>query len=146
MKEIIEKSRESGRKRAIHCFHKPEDKVQRMLNAIQPGSYLPPHKHLEKTEVFLALKGKFIIAEYDDSGNLTASGVIADDGEQRGVEVAPNVWHNIISLEPDSVAYEVIDGPYLADQHKVFPGWAPKEGEYVAGMEFIDKIKKQVLG
>jgi cupin fold WbuC family metalloprotein len=143
--KTIEKSKNSERKRAMHCFHNPEDKIQRMLNAIQPKSYLPPHKHENKIEVFLALKGRFLVVEYNDEGKIIDFIIISPNGDQKGSEIPAKTWHNIIALEEDSVAYEIIEGPYITETHKVFPEWAPEEAEYEKGMEFIEKVKKHVL-
>lgn len=115
-----------------------------MLNAIQPESYLPPHKHLVKTEVFIVLRGRFLIIEYDEKGDVKESIIIGI--KDKGVEISLDTWHNIISLEKDSVVYEILDSPYIANEHKRFPNWAPKEENYKEGMKFIEKVKKQILG
>ena len=66
LSEMNVKSRNAQRKRAHHTFHKSDDDtLQRMLNAMQPGTYLQPHKHEnpDKREVFLVLTGKFLVVE-----------------------------------------------------------------------------------
>lgn len=116
-----------------------------MLNAIQPESYLPPHKHLVKTEGFIVLRGRLLIIEYDEKGNVKESVIIGTKDKDKGVEISLDTWHNIISLEKDSVVYEILDGPYTQEEHKRFPNWAPREEDYKEGMKFIEKVKKQIL-
>lgn len=132
----------------MFCLSSPDDKVQRMVNAIQPDSYLPPHKHLEKNEDFVALRGRFLALEYDDSGRVKDHAVISPDtpkpGECNGIEVKKNIWHNIIALDKDSVAFEVLDGPYKKDEHKIFPEWAPREEQYSEGMKFVENVMNKL--
>ena len=145
IEEQIGLSRKSKRKRVIYCYSKQEDNIQRMINAVQPDSYIPPHKHLHKTEVFIALCGKFLVVEYDDFGGIKEYCIISGKGENNGAEIQMNTWHNFIALKKDSVLYEFIDGPYINNsEHKIFPEWAPKEEEYEKGMVFITDIKKRL--
>jgi len=116
-----------------------------MLNAVQPESYVPPHKHLQKVEVFLVLKGKFLVLEYDDGGTVIENCILAVNKKNKGVEIPKNTWHSFNALEKDSVVYEIIDGPYVAETHKIFRSWAPLEENYDEGIKFIDNIKKKIL-
>jgi len=108
---------------------------------MQPGTYLQPHKHEnpDKREVFIALKGKFIALEFDDYGNITDSMVLDPTKGNYAAEVAERTYHSVICLEPDSVIYELKDGPYDPNDDKHFANWAPKEGEKECE-EFINKI------
>ena len=65
--DIEKKATSSPRKRSMHIFHKTmDDTLQRMINSMQPGTYLRPHKHEDpdKREVFIALTGKFVVIEF----------------------------------------------------------------------------------
>lgn len=123
-------ARSAPRRRAIARYHAHEEAVQRMLNAVEPGSYVRPHRHRDpaKTEVFLALAGRALVCGFDDAGELTERVEIGAAGRQRGVEIPPGVWHALVSLEPGTVLYEVIEGPFRPDAHKEWPPWAPLEG------------------
>ncbi len=134
-KQLIEKvvvqAKDSTRKRMNFNFHKTFDaNLQRMLNVMEPGTYVQPHKHEDpdKTEVFLVLLGKVLVAEFDDMGNVTSSCVLSSEEGRYGAEIPPRVWHCIVPLEPDSVIFEVKDGPYSPITDKNFASWAPKEG------------------
>jgi cupin fold WbuC family metalloprotein len=130
--KTINEAKNSPRKRKNHNFHKSLDaNVQRMLNAIEPETYVQPHKHEvpDKMEVFIALKGKILVIEFDNIGNITDFMVISSEGDNYGIEIEPRTWHSIISLESGSVVYEIKDGPYSPIDDKNFAPWAPKEGD-----------------
>jgi cupin fold WbuC family metalloprotein len=144
--ELAEKTRNSNRKRINQNFHKvPGDPLQRLLNVMQPGTYLQPHKHEnpDKREVFIALKGKFLALEFDAEGGITDFMILDPCIGNYAAEVAERMYHSIICLEPDSVIYELKDGPYDPTDDKHFATWAPKEGD--AGcQEYINKILLQL--
>ncbi|MEI6434821.1 MAG: WbuC family cupin fold metalloprotein [Bacteroidota bacterium] len=124
-------AKESPRKRMNFNFHKsPDDTLQRLLNAIEPGSYIQPHKHEspDKREVFFALMGRLAVIEFDNEGNIADHIILDPKTGNFGVEIDARTWHTIISLEPGSVAYEFKDGPYNPIDDKNFAPWAPKEG------------------
>jgi cupin fold WbuC family metalloprotein len=132
LNENIEKAKSLPRKRINYNFHETYDaNVQRMLNAMEPGTYVQPHKHEDpdKMEVFIILRGKALIVEFDDAGNVIEHIVISVSEGVYGSEIAPCVWHCIIPLEPGTVVYEVKDGPYSPITDKNFAKWAPKEGD-----------------
>jgi cupin fold WbuC family metalloprotein len=128
----IDKAQSSPRKRMNYNYH-PElsDPLQRMLNAIEPGTYVQPHKHEnpDKTEVFMVLKGKIAVLEFDDEGKVIDSIILDPQKGQYAAEIPPRTWHSIISLEKGSVAYEIKNGPYVQIEDKNFADWAPKEGD-----------------
>jgi len=131
LNEIIEEAKHSVRKRKNFNYHTSfDDPVNRLLNAIEPGSYVQPHKHEnpDKREVFLLLKGKLAVIFFNDKGKITDH-VVLDGMKNYAVEIPPSVWHTIISLECGTIAYEVKDGPYSPTNDKNFADWAPKEGD-----------------
>lgn len=122
----------SPRLRMNFNFHPThEDPLHRMLNAMEPGTYIQPHKHEnpDKFEVFLALRGRFAVFTFDSVGNI-ADHVILDASKGKfGVEIPEKTYHTLIPLEPGSVAYEVKAGPYTLLTDKNFAPWAPAEGD-----------------
>lgn len=131
LNELSEKARKSPRLRMNHNFHAgPDDKLQRMLNAMEPGTYIRPHKHEnpDKREAFFALRGTLCVIEFNDLGEITDHTILSADKGNYGAEIAERIWHSIISLESGSVAYEVKDGPYNPLDDKDFAPWAPAEG------------------
>lgn len=129
--QVTQKARSSPRLRMNHNFHSgPEDTLQRMLNAMEPGTYLQPHKHEnhDKREVFFALRGSLCVIEFNDEGEIIDHTILDAGNGNYGAEIPERTWHSIISLESGSVAYEVKDGPYAPINDKNFASWAPEEG------------------
>jgi cupin fold WbuC family metalloprotein len=121
----------SPRRRVIQPFHRSESAtLQRMLNAVQPDSYIPPHRHLDppKAESWIVLRGALAFFTFDDHGAIDECVEIRAGGELFGVDLEPGVYHTFFALEPDTVVYEVKDGPYSPATDKSFPEWAPREG------------------
>lgn len=133
LQQMMLKAGQSQRRRINHNFHfGPPDPLQRMLNAMQPGTYLQPHKHEnpDKREVFLGLTGKFVVIQFNDDGTIADHMILDPKNNEYAAEVAARTYHTIICLEPDSIIYELKDGPYNPNDDKHFASWAPKEGEF----------------
>lgn len=129
--KVISEAQNSDRKRKNYNYHQSfNDPINRMLNAIEPGSYVQPHKHEnpDKREVFLLLKGKLAVVFFSEHGEITEN-IILDNEENFGVEIPPAIWHTIIALELGTVVYEIKDGPYSPASDKNFASWAPEEGD-----------------
>lgn len=144
--DLIDVAQSSERRRKNHNFHKEaSDTLQRMLNALEPDSYVQPHKHEDpdKREVFLVLSGRFLVVEFNDEGDIVEFIILDASNGSFAAEIAPKVWHTIMSLDSGSVAYEVKDGPYLPINDKNFASWAPKEGD-AGTKEYMTNLKKKV--
>ena len=139
----IAASHSSPRRRVIQPFHRQEGAaLQRMFNAVQPGSYIAPHRHLDppKAESWLVLRGALAFFTFDDTGAIAECLEVRAGGDVFGVDLEPGVYHTLVALEVDTVVYEVKSGPYSAANDKAFPSWAPREGSaeagaYLAGLE-----------
>ena len=132
---IVKESQDSPRKRKNFNFHpKASDSMHRMIHASNKGTYVQPHKHEnpDKTEAFIILKGKVLIIEFNDLGEITDHIIMDSSTENYGVEIPPRVWHSLITLEDNSVFYEVKNGPWDPSDDKFFASWAPKEGDVEA--------------
>lgn len=124
-------SRQSPRGRIIQRLHKSDDApLHRMFNVMQPGSYLRPHRHLSppKSEAFVMLGGAVRFVEFNDNGEIMGWFDMRPGSAVFGVDVEPGVWHGLIVLEPDSIIFEVKNGPFTKASDKDFPDWAPAEG------------------
>lgn len=128
---VIDASRKSPRKRIILPFHKsPSDNLHRMLNAVQPMSYIRPHRHYSppKAESVIVLKGAIVCIEFDNSGEISASHKIAAGSFNIGIDFEPNIFHTFFATDKDTVIFEVKPGPYKQASDKDFAPWAPAEG------------------
>lgn len=97
---------------AMDLRNSPEDKSQRMLNALEPGTVMPIHRHRASSETVVILRGKIQWVFYDDNGNETERVVLDANGEPRMLNVERNRWHSLVCLEEGSVLYECKDGRY----------------------------------
>ncbi len=110
----------------------PEDGSQRMLNAIEPGSRIPIHRHTETTEVVVMLRGKGVQYYYDDNGNVIDEIHLEAGGVCPAMSVEKGQWHSLVSLESGTVIFEAKDGPYRPQRREdvlLAPKVAPKGEE-----------------
>jgi cupin fold WbuC family metalloprotein len=107
------------------------DPVQRFLNAIEPGSYVRPHRHAHPTprwELFVILSGAVAVLIVNAHGRVMQRHVLDADGAERVIEIPPGAWHVLTALKSGTVLFECKPGPYLATEDKDFAPWAPAEG------------------
>lgn len=145
--EASAKARVSPRLRMNYNFHpNHEDPLHRMLNAMEPGTYIQPHKHEnpDKFEIFLALRGRFVVFIFDENGNITDHTILDASEGKYGVEIPERTYHMLASLESGSVAYEIKEGPYSMLTSKNFAAWAPAEGDPGA-KDYLDSLL-QIVG
>lgn len=90
----------------------PEDLSQRMLNALEPGTVMPIHRHKASSEAVAIIRGKICWHFYDDAGNETESVVLDANGDLRCLNVEKERWHSLECMAPGSVLLESKDGKY----------------------------------
>lgn len=130
--QAIEGSRQSDRLRMILPLHKSADAtLHRMFNAMQPGTYIAPHRHFcpPKAESILVLRGAMSFITFDDSGQVEQMIDVTAGSDVFGVDIEPGIFHTFLILQPDTVMYEVKPGPYSPIDDKDFATWAPREGD-----------------
>ncbi len=121
----------SPRRRKNHNFHQHYDEpCQRLLNAVDPGSYIRPHRHLTpaKPECFVLLRGRMAALIFADDGRVERLIPLSATDGCLGVDIPAGVWHTIVALASGSVFFETKPGPYQALTDKDFAPWAPVEG------------------
>lgn len=89
-----------------------DDNSQRMLNAMEPGTILPIHRHRTTTETVVVLRGKIRQNLYNDKGKLVESFECCPGSELLGLSVEVGRWHNTECLESGTVILECKDGKY----------------------------------
>ena len=121
----------SPRLRKNRNLHEMEDPVHRLFNAIEPGSYIRPHRHLHppKAETMVVVAGRLGFLSFHDDGTVAERAVLEAAGETFGVDVPPGVWHTFVSLAGGTVAFEAKAGPYVAPAGSDAAPWAPPEGD-----------------
>lgn len=111
--ELTEQAKASPRLRCnLDLRNTPEDNSQRMLNALEPGTIMPIHRHLASSETVALLRGKICWHFYDNAGNKTESVVLDANGDIRCINVEKARWHSLECLESGSVILECKDGKY----------------------------------
>jgi cupin fold WbuC family metalloprotein len=141
------KANASPRRRMNYNFHPQlDDPLQRMLNCLEPETYIQPHKHEnpDKCEAFILLKGKVLVVEFDNDGRVSSYALLEAGTGAYGAEIAPRIYHCIIPLAAGSVVYEVKNGPYSPLDDKNFATWAPKEGEKGC-RAYMENLVKQLI-
>jgi cupin fold WbuC family metalloprotein len=140
---VVDQARQSARGRKNYNFHADEGHpVNRLLNAVEPGSYIRPHRHLDpaKDETFVVVRGRFGLVLFDEAGRVVQTALLAAGGAAIGADVPHGSYHTLISLEPGSVFFEAKAGPFRPIDDRERAPWAPAEGDpqaaaYLAELE-----------
>lgn len=91
----------------------PEDKSQRMLNAIEPGSPMPIHRHKYSSETVVCLRGRLVEEFYDDLERMCTDAIeLTPAGPNVAINIPVGQWHTVRALESGTVLLECKDGPY----------------------------------
>lgn len=132
----------SPRRRKNFNFHETESApANRLLNAMEPDSYVRPHRHLDpaKDETLFVLRGSMGLVMFDDDGKVLDRSVLRATGDKIGVNLPSGTWHTFVSLEAGSVIFEAKAGPYHPLTEKEKAPWAPAEGD-PAAVAYLDKL------
>ncbi len=126
------------------------ESCQRFFNAIEPGSYIRPHRHYSdpRDEMLIAVRGTMALVIFDDNGSVTKVLSIGDYRHNNkilfGTEVSASIWHTIIALEPGCILLEIKAGPFDPNKPKDYATWAPEEGEPSA-QKYLSQLNKIVF-
>ena len=114
MDSLTEQAKASPRLRmSLDLRNSADDKSQRMLNAIEPGSVLPIHRHRKTSETVVCLRGKLVWEFYDESERICTDRIeLTPTGEVVALNVPKGQWHTVKALESGSVILECKDGAY----------------------------------
>ena len=112
--KISEQAKDSPRLRMNYNFHQNlDEKCHRFLNAVEPGTEVPIHKHPTKDETFVLLRGKVKVTTHNDDGSIIESVVLTPEEGFYGVDIPKGVWHKVESMESGSVFFECKEGPFV---------------------------------
>jgi len=129
--QLCWEAKQAPRLRKNLNFHtEAADTLQRMLNALQPQTYIRPHKHQapDKREAFVVLQGKLLVVTFTEEGKVSQGFLLDREAGNFGAEVPAGTYHTLIALQENTVIYELKDGPYDPADDKYFAPWAPEEG------------------
>ena len=99
-------------------FHQSlDEKCHRFLNAVEPGTEVPIHKHPTKDETFVILRGKVRVTTHNDDGSIIEDVVLCAEKGRYGVNIPKGAWHKLECIEENSVIFECKEGPFV--EHEV---------------------------
>ncbi len=110
---LTKQAKSSPRLRQNYDLRNSEtDKSQRMLNAVEPGSIMPIHRHPNTSTTVIIIRGKIRQNFYEDNGNMVETVLLDANGLNRVVQIEKGRWHNLESIESGSVLFEAKDGEW----------------------------------
>jgi len=139
----IQVSRRSDRGRIMQPLQRDVTcPVQRLLNFMQPASYVQPHCHpaMHAIETVVPLKGAIMVWTFDRHGVIQHRQPLRAGNPAASLfDIEPGVWHTFAAIEADTVVLEIKKGPYDPVTDKQFATWAPKEGTAEA-MPYLERL------
>lgn len=115
------------RLRAHRTLHEElSDPVQRLAIAMEPGTYIRPHRHPQTWELLTPLRGRFVVLQFNDDGVVTQRTLLGE--ETKVLEMPAFTWHAVLSVDAGGVVFEVKRGAYQALTEEDCMPWAPQEG------------------
>ena len=111
--KLTAQAKESSRLRMnMDLRNSSADSSQRMLNAIEPGSVVPVHRHQKTSETVVVLRGRVVEEYYSSEGVVEASHELAAGGPVCALNIPAGQWHTLRALESGTVILEMKDGAY----------------------------------
>lgn len=129
--DLVAQARHSPRRRKNLNFHASnEARCHRLLNAVEPDAYIPPHRHLgeEKDETMAVIRGRMGFILFDDAGRVVRRIVLGPGQSAAVVNIPRGAYHTSLSLESGTVFLEAKAGPYAPLTPEERASWAPSEG------------------
>lgn len=118
LNEVGAQAKESPRLRMNYNFHQSLDELcHRFLNAVEPGTEVPIHKHPTKDKTFVILRGKVRVTTHRDDGSVIEDYILCPEDGNYGVNIPKGVWHKLECIEENSVIFECKEGPFV--KHEV---------------------------
>lgn len=144
--ELIKRSDRNPRTRIRICAHRcVEDKVHEMFIVHAREAYVPPHKHLDKSESFHVIKGLVDVVLFDDAGKLSEVIPMGDyqSGRKFYYRLSDPCYHTLLINSDHLVFHETTNGPFNRTD-TVFAPWAPDPSDASAVKAFMDKLVAEV--
>lgn len=122
------------RRKNLNLHPSLDDPVQRLLNALEPGTYVRPHRHADsgRWELFVRLRGRAVVLAFNGDGVVVERQELSSTAPV--IEIPAGTWHTVAALESGTVLLEVKQGPYMPGTPGDFAPWAPPEGSAEAGV------------
>ena len=121
---LAQQAQASPRRRAnLNLHERLDDPIQRLAIAMEPDTYVRPHRHPHTWELLYPLAGRFVVLHFDAAGTVTDRAVLG--AESRVIETPAGGWHAVLSCDPGAVIFEVKHGPYMPIAETDYAPWSP---------------------
>jgi cupin fold WbuC family metalloprotein len=144
LSQLSGQARTNPRLRKNWNLHPNDDfPAHRLLNAMEPASYIRPHRHLDpnKAETFIIMAGRLGVLLFDDNGKVVEKLLLDAAGDNLGVDIPAGVFHTAVSLEEGTVFFEAKAGPFRLLMEAEKAPWAPEDGSAEVA-PYLDSMKK----
>jgi cupin fold WbuC family metalloprotein len=117
-------------------------RCHRLLNAIEPASYIRPHRHLdpEKDEAFILMSGRLGIVQFTADGSVDQIVELSHESGNLAADIPHGTYHTAVSLETGTVFYETKAGPYVPLNEAEKASWAPGDDE-AAAADYLESLR-----
>ncbi len=134
LRELCVEATQSFRRRSHLNVHKDySEPAQKIFIAMQPDSYIRPHRHRKDGESLLAIEGQFEYIEFNDQGEITKRIRFGNSVCENLMIIVPSMrWHTVLCLQKNAILFEVKNGPFEPFAAKEFSTWAPEENSILA--------------
>lgn len=146
--EVTAQAQQSPRLRMNYNFHEmPEAPINRLLNAMEPDTYIRPHRHLSppKEEIFLVLRGEAVLFIFNDDGSIREKLLLGREHGVYGAELEPGIWHSLLVIESGTVIYEVKTGPFTPLSSPDMAPWSPDPSHTDEAREYVEFLRNQAF-
>ena len=126
-------------------LHRDEaEPVNRLLNAMHCGTFVPVHRHLNPSlsESCVVLRGRVGVVIYDDEGHVTERRLVGLGADACGFDIEAGIWHSLVVLEDDTVLFEVKQGPYTPLTAENIAPWSPDSQDVEAQRTFVKALEQ----
>lgn len=141
-----EKARKESRLRKNHNLHERLcDPVNRLLNALEPGTYIPAHRHSHpaKDETVIVLRGSVVSVIFDDAGNIVERVEVSPALGVYGFDIPAGQWHGLLVKESRTVVFEVKKGPFTPLSEEDIAPWTPRIDDMEGIARYLNRLSEE---
>ena len=141
-----EQARKESRLRKNYNLHERLcDPVNRLLNALEPGTYVPAHRHSHpaKDETVFVLRGNIVSVIFDDAGNIIERAVIDPAHGVYGFDIPAGQWHGLLVRERGTVVFEVKKGPFTPLTEEDIAPWTPRTDDKEGITRYLNRLAEE---
>jgi cupin fold WbuC family metalloprotein len=146
LEQMMRDAAKTSRLRTHLNIHEgPADPVQRLFVATRLNSYFRPHRHPQRSEFSIVIRGMYDVLLFDDQGVVTERVTVGPHANVLGFEIPMNTWHTWLPKRDESLFFEVKEGPYDPQTAAEYAPWSPEEGDPQVS-RFVNALRKASVG